>query len=43
MLKSYNPVLDNGKHHVVEATYMVSDAKIIVRWLRNAASLARLL
>lgn len=31
MLKSYNPALDSGKHHVVEATYMVSDAKIIVR------------
>ena len=31
MLKSYNPELDSGKHHVVEATYMVSDAKIIVR------------
>ena len=22
MLKSYNPALDSGKHHVVEATYM---------------------
>ena len=31
MLKSYNPALDSGKCHVVEATYMVSDAKIIVR------------
>ena len=31
MLKSYNPALDSGKHHVVEATYMVSDAKFIVR------------
>ena len=31
MLKSYNPIKACGQHHIVEATYMIDAAQIIVR------------
>ncbi|WP_440444630.1 hypothetical protein [Phascolarctobacterium sp.] len=31
MLKSYNPIKACGQHHIIEATYMIDAAQIIVR------------